>query len=207
MGGYLARWAEQLEHGGDPASMQEALQAHLKRFPFHALGWWYLARLYLRLGDQANARLALARARLAHPYSPLLRDYVTAPSASGAEISKVDPQPHTRVPPSSGPSHTAAERESLDLDAIICQLQEAEPRRSFAEGEEQHSPEDLAVPSDTPRVPYTETLAAIYWEKGDWEGALRAYSWLAEHNPSRAAYYEERIREIRERISEAERGA
>ncbi|MCX7906247.1 MAG: tetratricopeptide repeat protein [Bacteroidetes bacterium] len=186
-------WEQRIERE-EPTYLLEGLTAHLERFPFHALAWWYLARVWERAGDLERALWAISRARVAHPYSPVLRDY-----AQRLRERKCSPIHPARSSPAGGLSEEARSVTAL-LEALQ-RTQRLSVRPEDFEPLPEGEVEDRARDSDRLEGPYTETLAAIYLERGDYERALRAYTWLAERDPEGGERYRLRIEEIRRRLS------
>lgn len=195
------RTADSYLHNGEPLTALTILENGLKVFPEHPLAFILLAKVYLRLGDQAKASIYFKKSSdeldnpqtLDHFKSAYnLIDKPSSPFDSSRGNIFVNSEDNDEIviedldkvidPVDDRLSEIASELMNRKIDRL-------EETTFTAQSSNEYSPDKSHLA--------TETFANIYLSQGQKTEAVKVYELLIKRYPEKKNYYEEKIRDIK----------
>mgnify|MGYP006277208013 FL=1 len=180
----------------DPEKTIRRLKQRIEKRNAGAVGYFFLAWLYLKQENREKALEAAISAKILAPGSDLmsrLHYFIAHPRSFKAwePLKKQGEKEPTRRYEESLPIQ--------DLNSLISKLSSAEKRKIQPQGDEENQP-DLSDKSSDVEDIVTETLAVIHEKQLNYEGAIKTYKRLLEINPSRSDHYSEKIEHLKSLI-------
>jgi tetratricopeptide (TPR) repeat protein len=176
----------------DPKEAISRLEAHIEKRNTGAVGYFFLAWLFLKNQQKQEALNAALQAKIRAPGSDFferLHYYISHPRAFDAW----QPTPLKRVTPKE--VEDEATHPIQNLDSLINKLSDAENKRiKLKENEEDD--QDLSEKSSDVDDIVTETLAVIHEKQSNYIAAIATYKKLIKSHPKRSDHYEKEIRRI-----------
>lgn len=176
----------------NPEEAISRLEAHIEKRHTGAVGYFFLAWLFLKNEQKPEALDAALQAKIRAPGSDFferLHYYISHPRAFDAW----QPNPLKKV------THEGSEDEASlpiqDLDSLINKLSDAENKRIRLK-EKEEDDQDLSVKSSDVDDIVTETLAVIHEKQNNYLAAIATYKKLIESHPKRTDHYEKEIARI-----------
>jgi tetratricopeptide (TPR) repeat protein len=177
----------------DPKEAISRLEAHIEKRNTGAVGYFFLAWLYLKNEQKQEALDAALQAKIRAPGSDFferLHYYISHPKAFDAW----QPTPVNR---------TGLHREREDepshpihnLDSLINKLSDAENSRIKLKEKEEEG-QDLSEKSSDVDDIVTETLAVIHEKQKNFLAAIDTYKKLIKNHPKRQDHYKKEIKRI-----------
>ncbi len=181
----------------DPEAAISRLKSRVEKRNAGAVGYFFLAWMYIKMEDRENALEAAIQAKVKAPGSELmsrLHYYISHPRAFKAWEPKKDQRTFKRQHPSYDYAHPIQ-----DLDSLISKLSSVESSR-IRLSETDESPPDLSKNSSDVDDIVTETLAVIHEKQKNYPAAISTYQKLKDINTSKADHYEKQITRLQEKI-------
>ncbi|NBC28299.1 MAG: hypothetical protein GVY08_15670 [Bacteroidetes bacterium] len=175
----------------DPQGTLHKLKAHVKRRNSGAVGYYLLALLSQKAGQNERAVEFAVTAKLLAPGSRFfsrLPYYMEHPDQFNAWL----PESYTAAEPPKSSRKTNSNHPIEDLDMLISRLSGAETKR-IRISENTPNDEDLSKKSEDVNDIVTETLAIIHEKQGNYDAAKNVYKQLRLANKSKRRYYERQI--------------
>jgi len=182
----------------DPEAAIKRLKNRVEKRNAGAVGYFFLAWLYLKNGDKENALDASIQAKIMAPGSELmsrLHYYISHPQSFKAWEPKKKRKPFKRDQHSYDQSHPIH-----DLDGLISKLSSVESKRIKPDIEAEDDKRDLSEKSSDVDDIVTETLAVIHEKQKNYPAAISTYERLKNINDSKADYFDEQITRLKEKL-------
>lgn len=183
----------------DPESAISRLKNRIEKRNAGAVGYFFLAWLYLKNGDKENAIEASMNAKVMAPGSQLmsrLHYFISHPRAFEAWAPKKKRKSFARGHQSFDHSHPIQ-----DLDSLITKLSSVEKKRIKFDPDSEDD-RDLSKKSSDVDDIVTETLAVIHEKQKNYPAAISTYQRLKEINPSKSEHFEEQIERLQHKLEE-----
>ncbi|MCC5914938.1 MAG: tetratricopeptide repeat protein [Balneolaceae bacterium] len=177
----------------DPEAALGRLENHVEKRNPGAVGYFFLAWLHHRQGNQKRAIQCAMSAKVMAPGSRLmerLHYLLTHPRTFAAWEPEATPgRKSVQQPFSNDRGHPIQ-----DLDTLITKLSSVESHRikPKLDGPEGQEP-DLSEASSSVDDIVTETLAGIHEKQNNYSAAIETYKKLRKANPGRKTHYDEQI--------------
>lgn len=182
----------------DPESAISRLENRVEKRNAGAVGYFFLAWLYLKNGDKENALEASMNAKVTAPGSQLmsrLHYFISHPRAFEAWQPKKDRKKFKKEISSYEQSHPIQ-----DLDSLISKLSSVESKRIKLDPDAGEDDRDLSASSMEVDDIVTETLAVIHEKQTNYPAAIETYERLKDINPSKSDYFDEQIARLQKII-------
>ncbi|TVQ03532.1 MAG: hypothetical protein EA359_09205 [Balneolaceae bacterium] len=179
--------------GTDPEAAITSLKNRIEKRNAGAIGYFFLAWLYLKNNDIDNAIEAAWQARVRAPGSIFinrLHYFIEHPSRFEAW----QPQYHRPVFNRDLPE-TILSHPIQDLDTLITKLSSVESTRIRIDRERKNE-DDLSEESANVDDIVTETLAVIHEKQENFDAAITAYQRLIDINPDRKDFFKKQIKRL-----------
>lgn len=175
----------------DPSTALERLENHIARRNTGAVGYFFLAWLYHRHGENRKAIQAAMKAKMLAPGSNLmerLHYLLSHPRSFNAW------EPETKREPFRKDNHSHDRAHPIrDLDLLIARLSSVERSRMKPDPDGKNKNTDLSELSSQVDDIVTVTLAVIHEKQKNYPAAIETYKKLRSSNPSKKEYYDEQI--------------
>jgi tetratricopeptide (TPR) repeat protein len=175
----------------DPEDAIARLETRVEKRSAGAIGYFFLAWLYLRNGNRERAIEAAWRAKVRAPGSRFmerLHYFISHPHAFDAwKPEKTKDELKRKIHEFDRPHPIS------DLDALINRLASIETRRIRPIPSDDGNQPDLSEKSEDVDDIVTETLAVIHEKQKNYSAAIETYRRLKETNSSREEHYEKQI--------------
>lgn len=184
----------------DPDAAIDRLKNRVEKRNAGAVGYFFLAWLYLKNGDKENALEASIQAKIMAPGSRLmsrLHYYISHPQSFKAWEPSKHRKPFQRDHHSYDHSHPIH-----DLDGLIAKLSSVESRRIRPDMETEEDKRDLSEKSSDVDDIVTETLAVIHEKQKNYPAAISTYERLKVVNESKSDYFDEQISRLKSKLEE-----
>jgi tetratricopeptide (TPR) repeat protein len=184
----------------EPATALERLENHVLKRNAGAVGYFFLAWLYHRHGENRKAIQAALQAKMLAPGSKLMEKlhYLLAHPRS---FNAWEPEPKRGRFRRENHSYDMA-HPIQDLDLLIARLSSVE-RKHIKPGQIQDGDQpDLSEQSTQVDDIVTETLAVIHEKQKNYLSAIETYKKLRASNPSKEEHYSEQIFRLQQKIEE-----
>lgn len=184
----------------DPEAAIDRLKNRVEKRNAGAVGYFFLAWLYLKNGDKENALEASIQAKIMAPGSRLmsrLHYYIAHPQSFKAWEPTKKRTAFKRDQHSYDHSHPIQ-----DLDGLIAKLSSIESRRFQADMDAQEDKRDLSEKSSDVDDIVTETLAIIHEKQKNYPAAISTYKRLKGVNESKSDYFDEQISRLKQKLEE-----
>lgn len=189
----------------DPATALERLENHVVKRNTGAVGYFFLAWLYHRHGENKKAIRSALQAKMLAPGSKLMErlHYLLAHPRS---FNAWEPEPKRKKFRRENHSYDTG-HPIQDLDLLIARLSSVE--RKYMKDEMNRKSEgdqpDLGEQSAHVDDIVTETLAVIYEKQKNYPSAIDTYKKLRASNPSKEEHYSEQIFRLQQKIEESKK--
>lgn len=188
---------EQFEN--DPKTALQRLETHVEKRNTGAVGYYFLAWLYHKDGNNEKAIEAAWHAKIKAPGSKVmdqLHYFLVHPNSFDAWEPEPMKESFKRGYHSTDRSHPIQ-----DLDSLIAKLSSVETRsiKPDTSGPDAEQP-DLSEPSSEVDDIVTETLAAIHEKQGNYHDAIATYEKLKKTKASKEEHYNEQIARLRQML-------
>lgn len=184
----------------DPEAAIERLKNRVDKRNTGAIGYFFLAWMYMKTGDKENAIELSIQAKVMAPGSRLmsrLHYYISHPQAFNAWEPKKNRKSFTRG------SHSVDQAHPIqDLDSLISKLSALESKRIKPVFDKEDEQRDLSELSSDVDDIVTETLAVIHEKQKNYPAAITTYQKLKRANPSKTDHYDEQISRLESKIEE-----
>lgn len=183
----------------DPEAAISRLKNRIEKRNAGAVGYFFLAWLYLKNGDKENALEASMNAKVMAPGSQLmsrLHYFISHPRAFEAWEPKSNRKSFSRAHSSFDHAHPIQ-----DLDSLITKLSSVETKRIKFDPDSEDD-RDLSQKSSDVDDIVTETLAVIHEKQKNYPAAISTYQRLKEINPSKSDHFEEQIERLQHKLEE-----
>ncbi len=187
----------------DPEDAINRLKNHVEKRSAGAIGYFFLAWLYLKNGDRDRAIDAAWHAKVRAPGSRFierLHYFISHPKSFEAWVPEKNHMDQKRIIEEFDRPHPIS-----DLDSLITRLASIETRRLQPVLTDESDHPDLSKESENIDDIVTETLAVILEKQKNYPAAISAYHRLKEKNSSRAAHFEEQISRLKQLVNEKKR--
>lgn len=184
----------------DPEAAINRLKNRVEKRNAGAVGYFFLAWLYLKNGDKENALEASIQAKIMAPGSRLmsrLHYYISHPQSFKAWEPTKNRKPFKRDQHSYDHAHPIR-----DLDGLIAKLSSVESRRIKPNIETEEDKRDLSEKSSDVDDIVTETLAMIHEKQKNYPAAISTYERLKNVNESKSDYFDEQISRLKRKLEE-----
>ncbi|MEX0648707.1 MAG: hypothetical protein WEA56_14415 [Balneolaceae bacterium] len=189
---------EQFEE--EPDTAIQRLENHVEKRNTGAVGYFFLAWLHHKHGNNQKAIQAAWQAKVQAPGSKLmdqLHYYLVHPKSFDAWKPEFHKETFKRDYHSQDRSHPIQ-----DLDSLIAKLSSVETKRIKPDKADADSGPDLSEPSLEVDDIVTETLAVIYEKQNNYQDAIETFKKLRKTNSSKKDYYDEEIFRLQQKIME-----
>lgn len=176
----------------NPTEAITKLEAHIEKRNTGAVGYFFLAWLFLKNQQKEEALDAALQAKIRAPGSEFfdrLHYYISHPQAFEAW----QPTSFKKNPPVD--SEDTASHPIHDIDSLINKLSDTENKRIKLK-ESQENDEDLSENSSDVDDIVTETLAVIHEKQKNYLAAISTYKKLIKSHPKRENHYQKEIKRI-----------
>ncbi len=184
----------------DPEAAIDRLKNRVEKRNAGAVGYFFLAWLYLKNGDKESALEASIQAKIMAPGSQLmsrLHYYISHPQSFKAWEPKKNRKPFERNQHTFDQSHPI-----YDLDGLISKLSSVDSKRIKPDTEAEEDKRDLSEKSSDVDDIVTETLAVIHEKQKNYPAAISTYERLKNVNESKADYFDEQISRLKQKLEE-----
>lgn len=184
----------------DPETAIVRLKNHVEKRNAGAVGYFFLAWLYLKNGDKEKALESSIQAKIMAPGSRLmcrLHYYISHPQSFNAWEPTKNRKSFKRNHHSFDHSHPIQ-----DLDGLIAKLSSVESRRIKPGIEADEDKRDLSENSSDVDDIVTETLAVIHEKQKNYPAAISTYERLKNVNESKSEYFNEQISRLKKKLEE-----
>jgi tetratricopeptide (TPR) repeat protein len=176
----------------DPKDAISKLEAHIEKRNTGAVGYFFLAWLFLKNEQKQEALDAALQAKIRAPGSDFferLHYYISHPRAFEAW------QPTSAKKAIANEIEGETSHPIHNLDSLINKLSDVESKRIKLK-ENQEDDQDLSEKSSDVDDIVTETLAVIHEKQNNYLAAISTYRRLIESHPKRKKHYEKEIERI-----------
>lgn len=184
----------------NPEAAIERLKNRVEKRNAGAVGYFFLAWLYLKNGDKENALEASIQAKIMAPGSRLmsrLHYYISHPRSFDAW------EPTKRRTSFNRDQHSYDHSHPIhDLDGLISKLSSVESKRIKPNMDAEEDKRDLSEKSSDVDDIVTETLAVIHEKQKNYPAAITTYERLKNVNESKSDYFDEQIARLRSKLEE-----
>ena len=183
----------------DPEAAISRLKSRVEKRNAGAVGYFFLAWLYLKNGDKENALEASMNAKVMAPGSQLmsrLHYYIYHPRAFEAWKPKKNRKSFRRDHHSFSQAHPIQ-----DLDSLITKLSSVETKRIKFDPDSEDD-RDLSKKSSDVDDIVTETLAVIHEKQKNYAAAIATYQRLKRVNASKEDYFDQQIERLQQKLEE-----
>ena len=181
----------------DPEAAISRLKNRVEKRNAGAVGYFFLAWMYLKMDDKENALEASIQAKVMAPGSQLmsrLHYYISHPRSFEAWEPKKERKSFRRDHYSYNRAHPIQ-----DLDQLITKLSSVETKRiKFDPNSEDER--DLSKKSADVDDIVTETLAVIHEKQKNYPAAISTYERLKKINSSKSEHFEKQIVRLQEKM-------
>ncbi len=177
----------------DPEAAITSLKSRVEKRNAGAIGYFFLAWLYLKNNDTENAIEAAWNARVRAPgsrYINSLHFFIEHPNRFDAWLPQYQRPVFNREIQKILISHPIQ-----DLDTLISKLSSVDSVK-IRPGTKDKVERDLSAESADVDDIVTETLAVIHEKQENFEAAIHAYQRLIETNPDRKDYFMKQINRL-----------
>lgn len=184
----------------DPEASIDRLKNRVEKRNAGAVGYFFLAWLYLKNGDKEKALEASIQAKIMAPGSKLmsrLHYYISHPQSFKAWKPTKSRKPFRRDHHSYDQSHPIR-----DLDELISKLSSVDSKRIKPDMGAEEDKRDLSEKSSDVDDIVTETLAVIHEKQKNYPAAISTYERLKNVNESKSDYFDEQISRLKKKIEE-----
>lgn len=184
----------------DPESALMRLKKRVEKRNAGAVGYFFLAWLYMKNGDKESAIEASLSAKVMAPGSQLmsrLHYFISHPRAFEAWQPKKNRNQLKRDSSLFDRSHPIQ-----DLDSLITKLSSIESKRIKLDPNAKEDDRDLSEKSSQVDDIVTETLAVIHEKQKNYPAAIETYQRLKNINPSKSDYFDEHIARLHKLLEE-----
>ncbi|MDZ7718660.1 MAG: hypothetical protein U5K72_07590 [Balneolaceae bacterium] len=184
----------------DPEAAIDRLKNRVEKRNAGAVGYFFLAWLYLKNEDKEKALEASIQAKIMAPGSRLmsrLHYYISHPHSFKAW----EPTKHRK--PFKPDQHLYDHSHPIqDLDGLIAKLSSVESKRIKPNIEAEEDKRDLSEKSTDVDDIVTETLAVIHEKQKNYTAAISTYKRLKKINESKSDYFDEQISRLKSKMKE-----
>lgn len=183
----------------DPEAAISRLKNRIEKRNAGAVGYFFLAWLYLKNGDKENALEASMNAKVMAPGSQLmsrLHYFISHPRAFEAWEPKKNRKSFTRGHLSFDYVHPIQ-----DLDSLINKLSSVETKRIKFDPNSDDD-RDLSQKSSDVDDIVTETLAVIHEKQKNYSAAIDTYQRLKKVNSSKTEHFDQQIERLQNKMEE-----
>jgi tetratricopeptide (TPR) repeat protein len=184
--------------GTDPEAAITSLQNRIEKRNAGAIGYFFLAWLYIKKNDIDNAIEAAWQARVRAPGSEFihrLHYFIEHPSRFEAWQPQFQTSVFSRDMPEATFTHPIQ-----DLDTLITRLSSVETTKLRIESDKTND-QDLSEKSSNVDDIVTETLAVIHEKQENYTAAITTYQRLIHINPEREEYFKKQIDRLKKNIT------
>lgn len=184
----------------DPDAAITRLKNRVEKRNAGAVGYFFLAWMYMKTGDKESALEASMKAKVMAPGSQLmsrLHYYISHPRAFEAWEPQKDRKSFKRGHHFYNQAHPIQ-----DIDSLITKLSSVETKRIKFDPDTQDK-RDLSEKSSDVDDIVTETLAVIHEKQKNYPAAINSYRRLKKINTSKSDYFDEQIERIQRKIEES----
>lgn len=184
----------------DPDAAILRLKNRVEKRSAGAVGYFFLAWMYMKTGDKENALEASMKAKVMAPGSQLmsrLHYYISHPKAFDAWEPRKNRKSFKRDYHSYSQAHPIQ-----DIDSLISKLSSVETKRIKFDPDAQDE-RDLSQRSSDVDDIVTETLAVIHEKQKNYPAAIDTYKRLKKANPSKAEYFNDQISRLQRVLEES----
>lgn len=186
----------------EPEAALQRLENHVKKRNTGAAGYYFLAWLHHKHGNQEKAIQAAWQAKVQAPGSKAMEQlhyFLVHPQSFEAWEPEIEKEPF-RKDYQSRDDHA---HPIQDLDSLIDKLSSVESKRIKPDlsANEEDQP-DLSEPSSQVEDIVTETLAVIHEKQGNYKGAIETFKKLRKTNSSNKEHYDEEIFRLQQLLAE-----
>lgn len=184
----------------DPEAAIDRLKNRVEKRNAGAVGYFFLAWLYLKNGDKEKALEASIQAKIMAPGSQLMRRlhyYIAHPQSFNAWEPTKSRRSFRRDQHTYDHSHPIQ-----DLDGLIAKLSSVESRRFKPDLATEEDKRDLSEKSSDVDDIVTETLAVIHEKQKNYPAAITTYERLKNVNESKSDYFDEQISRLKSKMEE-----
>lgn len=187
----------------DPSTALERLENHIAKRNTGAVGYFFLAWLFHRHGDNKKAVQAAMKAKMLAPGSKLmerLHYLLSHPRSFNAW------EPETKREPFRKDNHSHDRAHPIqDLDLLIARLSSVDRSRMKPDINRKDPETDLSELSSQVDDIVTETLAVIHERQKNYPAAIETYKKLRSTNPDKKEYYDEEIFRLQQKADGEEK--
>jgi tetratricopeptide (TPR) repeat protein len=183
-----------------PEAAIKRLKNRVEKRNAGAVGYFFLAWMYLKSGDKEKALEASIQAKIMAPGSRLmsrLHYYISHPQSFKAWEPTKNRKTFNRDHHSFDHSHPIQ-----DLDGLIAKLSSVESRRIKSDQNIEEDKRDLSEKSSDVDDIVTETLAVIHEKQKNYPAAISTYERLKNVNESKSDYFDEQISRLKKKLKE-----
>ncbi|PWN05291.1 hypothetical protein [Rhodohalobacter mucosus] len=188
----------------DPSTALERLENHIARRNTGAVGFFFLAWLYHRHGENKKAVQAAMKAKMLAPGSNLmerLHYLLSHPRSFNAW------EPPTKQEPFRKDNHSHDRAHPIqDLDLLIARLSSVDRSRMKPDLNPKNEETDLSELSSQVDDIVTETLALIHERQENYPAAIETLKKLRSSHPSKKEHYDEQIFRVQQLAEKSEKG-
>jgi tetratricopeptide (TPR) repeat protein len=184
----------------DPEAAINRLKNRVEKRNAGAVGYFFLAWLYLKNGDKEKALEASIQAKIMAPGSRLmsrLHYYISHPHSFKAWEPTKNRKAFKRDLHSLDHSHPIQ-----DLDGLIAKLSSVQSKRIKPDMKTEEDKRDLSERSSDVDDIVTETLAVIHEKQKNYPAAISTYERLKNVNESKSDYFDEQISRLKTKLEE-----
>lgn len=184
----------------DPETAIERLKNRVEKRNAGAIGYFFLAWMYMKMDDRENALEASIKAKVMAPGSQLmsrLHYFVSHPQAFKAWKPKKNKKTFKRESYSYDQVHPIQ-----DLDSLIAKLSSLESKRIKPKLDDDDEQKDLSEKSSDVDDIVTETLAHIHEKQKNYPAAIATYERLKNVNEAKSDHYDQQISRLQNKMEE-----
>lgn len=184
----------------DPEGAINRLKSRVVKRNAGAIGYFFLAWMYMKVDDRESALEASIQAKVMAPGSQLmsrLHYYISHPQAFKAW----EPKKNKKTFNSDSRSYNQA-HPIRDLDSLIAKLSSVESKRIKPDLGNDDEQRDLSEKSSDVDDIVTETLAVIHEKQKNYPAAISTYQRLMKVNSGKADHYQQQISRLQNKMDE-----
>jgi len=195
----LQSYLDQFEKEPDTAIAR--LENHVSKRNAGAVGYFFLAWLYHKNGDNQKAIQSALHAKVLAPGSRLM-DHLHYLLAHPHAFNAWEPEPKRES--FKRDNHMEDRGHPIqDLDLLIAKLSAIEKRRIKPEPDTSDKEQpDLSEASSAVDDIVTETLASIHEKQGNYQAAINTFKKLRKTDASKKEHYDEQIFRLQQKIAQ-----
>lgn len=184
----------------DPEAAIERLKNRVEKRNAGAVGYFFLAWMYMKIDDRESALEASMKAKVMAPGSQLmsrLHYYIAHPQAFNAWEPKKNKKTFKKG------SHSFQQAHPIqDLDSLIAKLSSMESKRIKPNFDKDEKQKDLSEKSSDVEDIVTETLAHIHEKQKNYHAAIATYERLKNVNTAKSDHYNRQITRLQSKMEE-----